>query len=192
MLSINSKLVKVALATFLYLTCTLNASAHEPVSNPFTRELANINLATIDYELLQANFMYFTMNAFVNRCEKSAPDLSHEIAVTGEEIFENNPKLIESLEITEKLWNEVSLNDDAGHLNAQQIDTLNMIGGVDMILRGDNGQIPAQECLGFLKNIQNVPYQEQFWDNYLRQAIPVIIEYSSFLYKINQKSLATI
>ena len=164
MLLINSKLIKVALVTFLYLTCTLNASAHEPISNPFTRELANINLATIDYELLQANFMYFTMNAFVNSCEKSSPDLSHAIAATGEEIFENNPKLIENLEITEKLWKEVSLSDDAGHLNAQQIDTLNIISGANMILRGDNGQISAKECLGFLKNIQNVPNQEQFWD----------------------------
>ena len=178
MLSINAKLIKVALVTFLYLTCTLKASAHEPVSNPFTRELASINLATIDYELLQANFMYFTMNSFVNRCEKSAPDLSHKIAATGEEIFENNPKLTESLEITEELWKEVSLTDDAGHLNAQQIDTLNMIGRTDVILRGDNGQLSAKECLGFLNNIQNVPNREQFWDNYLRQAIPVIIEYS--------------
>ncbi|WP_201598163.1 hypothetical protein [Psychrobacter vallis] len=178
MLSINSKLIKVALVTSLYIPCTLNASVHEPISNPFTRELASINLATINYELLQANFMYFTINAFVNSCEKNAPDLSHEIAATGEEIFENNPKLTESLEITKELWREVSLSDDAGHLNAQQIDTLNMISGANMILRGDNSQIPAKECLGFLKNIQNVPNREQFWDNYLRQAIPVIIESS--------------
>ena len=180
MLSINSKLIKIALVTSLYIPCTLNASVHEPISNPFTRELASINLATIDYELLQANFMYFAINAFINSCEKTAPDLSKKMAITGEEIFESNPKLTKSLEITKELWREVSLNDDAGLLNAKQIDTLNMISRANMVLRGDNGQIPAKECLGFLQNIQNVPDREQFWDNYLRQAIPVIIESSQF------------
>ena len=178
MLSIYSKLIKVALITSLYIPCTLNASVHEPISNPFTRELASINLATIDYELLQANFMYFAINAFINSCEKNAPDLSHEMTITGEEIFENNPKLTESLEITKELWREVSLNDDAGLLNAQQIDTLNMISGVIGLLRGVDLKLSADECSGFLQNIQNVPNREQFWDNYLRQAIPVIIESS--------------
>ena len=110
MLSINSKLIKVALVTSLYVPCTLNASVHEPISNPFTRELASINLATIDYELLQANFMYFTINAFVNSCKKTAPDLSYEIAATGEEIFENNPKLTESLEINKKRGETLSVS----------------------------------------------------------------------------------
>ncbi|MDN5566224.1 MAG: hypothetical protein L0G25_05425 [Psychrobacter sp.] len=178
MLSINSKLIKIALVTSLYIPCTLNASVHEPISNPFTRELAGIDLATIDYELLQANFMYFTINAFVNSCEKTAPDLSKKMAIVGEEIFASNPKLPESLEITKELWREVSLNGDAGLLNAQQIDTLNMISGVIGLLRGVDLKLSTDECSGFLQNIQNVPNREQFWDNYLRQAIPVIIESS--------------
>ena len=56
--------------------------------------------------------------------------------------------------------------------------SLNMVSRVIGLLRGSNLEVSADECLGFLGNIQNESNQQQFWDNYLRQAIPVIIEFS--------------
>lgn len=147
-------------------------------SKTFRRNLKQIDIAMIDRELLKISFIDLTIKSYTEGCVKTNPNLSLKIAATGDKLFKDHPKWTGSLMETEMLWKEVNtLTDEAGTLSDKEIGTLNMIAGTRSLLR-NNTEMTSLQCSGFLRNLEDVSNRETFWDNYLKQAIPIIVTYS--------------
>lgn len=179
----HSKLALISLF-FVFPSLSVNAISVENPNNTsvssktFQRDLQQVDTTTIDYELLKASFIDLAIKSYIEGCFKKNSDISLRIAATGEALFKEHPEWTKNLQETKALWEDVNtLTDEAGALSNQEIETLNMIAGARKLL-DNNFEITTLKCSGFLRNLEDVPNREIYWDNYLKQAIPIIVTYS--------------